>query len=131
MQNDFLPLAEASKDAEVAMNEEDDDDSDSRTLKKKRDVSAALASGLALNGDQHEELARPESGYDTTLMTADSSYSAELMEPTADTLMGQATEKKKRDRSTDISRNARRRKQNRIRDEEIAYRNSTHPGLPG
>ena len=47
---------------------------------------------------------------DPTVAEFDSSYSAELMEPTADTSMGQATEKKKRDRSTDMSCNNRKQK---------------------
>ena len=79
-------------------------------MKKKRDVSAALASGLAPNGDQHEELVRPESGNDTTLMTVDSSYSAELMEPTADTPRSQATEKKKRDHGNERTSNDRKKR---------------------
>ena len=38
-----------------------------------------------------------DEGGDPTIAEFDSSYSAELMEPTADTSMGQATEKKKRE----------------------------------
>ena len=60
------------------------------------------------NGDQHEEFVRPENSNDTTPMTVDSGYAAELMIPTADTSMGQATEKKKRERGKERTSNDRR-----------------------
>ena len=46
-----------------------------------------------------------DEGGDPTIAEFDSSYAAELMEPTADTSMGQATEKKKRDHGNERTSN--------------------------
>ena len=50
-------------------------------------------------------MVRSVSGNTTILVAVDSGYAAELMEPTADTSMGQATEKKKRDHGNERTSN--------------------------
>ena len=66
---------------------------------------------------------------DPTVAEFDSSYSTELMEPTADTPMNQATEKKKRERGKERTSNDRR-KTDKAKDDGVAYRDSVYTGLP-
>ena len=107
MQNELLPLAEASKYVQVTVNKEEDDDSYSRTLKKKRVVSAALCSGLApspadiLLTRDSDIVIEPDPGPFLAGTAADEEEgesSSNKRGDTTDALMGQATEKKKKKR---------------------------------
>ena len=119
MQNELLPLAEASKYVQVAMNKEEDDNSDSRTLKKKRDVSAALCSGLAsspagiLLTRDSDIVNEPDPGPVLAGTAADEEEgesSSNKRGDTTDALMSLATEKKKRDDGKERSCNDKRKR---------------------